>query len=113
MLDADLIGKANGFRSSRDCARRTEVDITLNPRSTHYPPKWSVLQPISRLEHPPHGREAHGQGAEGHPQADADRHVRRAVEAPAKPIDQEIPNDAFEMLSVSRFSHLGSWLAVS
>jgi hypothetical protein len=34
------IGKANGFRSSRDCARRTAVDITLNPRSTHYPPKW-------------------------------------------------------------------------
>ena len=34
MLDADLIGKANGFRSSRDCARRTAVHITLNLRST-------------------------------------------------------------------------------
>jgi hypothetical protein len=40
------IRKANGFRSSRDCARRTAMDITLNPRSTHRP-KWLAATPSS------------------------------------------------------------------
>src|SRR5262245_63622498 len=47
-----------------------------------------LLQPIPRLENPPHGAEAQPQKQQRHPQAEADAHVGDAVEAPAEAADQ-------------------------
>src|SRR5215211_6661067 len=46
------------------------------------------LQPIPRLEDPPHRRQAHGQEDERHGQAHAYPNVGEPVEAPAEAADQ-------------------------
>src|SRR3712207_3101758 len=46
------------------------------------------LQAVTRLEDPPHRRQAHDQEEDRHAEAQGDAHVGDAVEAPAEAADQ-------------------------